>query len=587
MLPPPPKSPPTSALILLSFILCLMLGATYHWVKRSEYLSLNTAANNHLERLEHSLNAMLAKHAYLPRILARNPLLRDFVTRPQTSQEELDRINRYLERINSEANTADIYILNTQGTTLASSNWHADNSFVGDNYAYRPYFQQALQGKLGRYYALGARSQQRGYYFATALRDDESTIRGVITVKIDINEFEVQLKQNFGDTQFIVTDNFNVIFMSSQDNWSLKALKPLSQQQQASLAQSKQYISGIPNISTLSSTTEYLWQNTIQLLKIGNTSFLQATKPMSITGWQAHILLDDHHIHRSLFWALSITSLILALSTLLLYLGWRFVAQRRHYERSTRFELERKVRQRTKQLENTQQELIQAAKMAALGQLASSINHELNNPLAAIRSYTDNAQQFLSLERTDMVQSNLEQIIMLTERMASITRQLKSFSRKSQGNIQACHLPHAISSTLTIVRHKLEHIQIHEHYVSHTQVQADQLWLEQILLNLISNAIEACAHKKQAEIRFTTFVDVQSLILHIHDNGDGILNKHLEHIFEAFYTTKDQSSGLGLGLSISSRLAQDMHGTLSATNHKNGGAIFSLSLPLVETCQDE
>lgn len=585
MLPSPPKRPPPQILILLSFILCLILGTAYYWTKRSEYLVLNTTAYNHLERLEHSLNAMLDKHAYLPRILARNPLLRDFVIQTNHSKAELDTVNRYLERINSEANTADIYILDTQGTTIASSNWHADNSFIGDNYAYRPYFQQALQGKLGRYYALGARSQQRGYYFATALRDDESTIRGIITVKIDINDFEVQLKQNFGDTQFIVTDSYNVIFMSSQERWNLKALKPLNRKQQESLSQSKQYISGIPSISTLHTTSRQLWQDIIQIIHIEKNSFLQASKAMSITGWQTHILLDDRHIHRSLFWTLAITSLILALSTLLLYLAWRFVTQRRHYERSTRFELERKVRQRTKQLESTQQELIQAAKMAALGQLASSINHELNNPLAAIRSYTDNAQQFLSLERMDMVQSNLEQIITLTERMASITRQLKSFSRKSQGNIQACHLPHAINSTLTIVRHKLGHVQIHEHYALQTHVQADQLWLEQILLNLISNAIEACSQQTEPHIHFTTFIENKQLALRIRDNGEGIPNEHLAHIFEAFYTTKDYNSGLGLGLSISARLTQDMHGKLQAANHSEGGAVFSLHLPIAETSQ--
>lgn len=566
------------ATIITAFVLIL----SYYSVKHSEHKRLTEEANMHLSRLENSLNAMLEKHAYLPNILARNPLLRQFIQQEKHTAQEQEQLNRYLERVSSEAGTSDIYLMDIKGTTLASSNWHQDNSFIGDNYAYRPYFQEALQGKLGRYYALGARSQQRGYYFSTAIRDDESTIKGVIVVKIDITDFEVTLKKAFGDTQFMVTDEHGIIFMTSQHDWTLHALRPLSSDAQQQIQNSKQYkaVNPIPAL-------KYVKSNKTPYFQVKNTHYLHTQKPMNITNWHGHILINTATINRTLFWVVALGLVIMSLLMLLIYLAWRFTEQRRHYERTARAELERQVRQRTQELEATQKELIQAAKMAALGQLASSINHELNNPLAAIRSYADNAQQFLQMQRTDMVDSNLSQIVSLTERMAAITRQLKSFSRKSQGNLTNCDLPHAIQSTLTILRHKLTDIDIHQHYAPNSQVKADLLWLEQILLNLLSNAIEAVSQASQPTIYLTTLIKDDHLVLHVQDNGTGINEKDLSHIFEAFYTTKDRNAGLGLGLSISARLTQDMHGTLSAANHIDGGAIFSLSLPLVEAYQDE
>jgi two-component system C4-dicarboxylate transport sensor histidine kinase DctB len=240
-------------------------------------------------------------------------------------------------------------------------------------------------------------------------------------------------------------------------------------------------------------------------------------------------------------------------------------------------------KQTEKTLRKTQGELIQTAKLAVLGQMSASISHELNNPLAAIRSYAENARKFLAIDEDVKVDKNLARIADLTDRMSKISSQLKFFSRKSRGQLESADIATIIQTAIELSRpqFKLLDICIDTNRVEHNIiVHVDIIQLEQVLINLINNAIHAIGDDTPGAISITTVKTRNEIKIHVDDSGAGIDEQQLEMIFEPFYTTR--KSGLGLGLSISARIIDSMNGKLSAENLNRGGARFTITLPKPE-----
>ncbi|MCU7801492.1 MAG: GHKL domain-containing protein [gamma proteobacterium symbiont of Lucinoma myriamae] len=204
-------------------------------------------------------------------------------------------------------------------------------------------------------------------------------------------------------------------------------------------------------------------------------------------------------------------------------------------------------KQTEKILRDTQDELIQTAKLAVLGQMSASISHELNNPLAAIHSYSDNARKFLDMGKLTQVNDNLCRIVQLTKRMSKISSQLKFFSRKSNQNMEIVDIQKVIQSAIDIVSHKYNKsssvIKIQRH-ISNLKARADIVQLEQILVNLINNAMQAIESQNQGEVTIHIEQENHWALIHVDDNGSGIELKNIEKIFYPFFTTKKQGSGL-------------------------------------------
>ncbi|MET0051871.1 MAG: ATP-binding protein, partial [Candidatus Thiodiazotropha sp.] len=256
--------------------------------------------------------------------------------------------------------------------------------------------------------------------------------------------------------------------------------------------------------------------------------------------------------------------------------------EQRVQERTEDLFQEIEERRRTEQaLRQTRDELIQAAKLAMLGQLSASISHELNQPLAAIRSYTDNARRLLEQDRCLDVNWNLEQITELIESMTQISSQLKLFARKTDGSLSAVSLRQVIESSLRILRPQLRKTLTELRLdldTLHDRVMADPVRLEQVLVNLIANAVNAMEEQTERWVSIATSQRKGHLQVAIQDNGPGIAQDHLKRIFDPFFTTRE--SGLGLGLSISQHIIESMGGTLTAHNSGDAGAVFVLVLPL-------
>jgi CheY-like chemotaxis protein len=236
-------------------------------------------------------------------------------------------------------------------------------------------------------------------------------------------------------------------------------------------------------------------------------------------------------------------------------------------------------------LSQTRDELIQAAKLAMLGQMSASISHEINQPLSAIRSYTDNARQFLQQDRCEDVSWNLEQIAELIGNMTQISSQLKLFARKTDGQRSPVSLRNVIESSKRILLPQLKRTQTEvrvPHLKQDIEVVADPVRLEQVLVNLIANAMNAMEQQSERWVDIGIETGLDLLRLTIRDNGPGISEEHLKHIFDPFFTTKEKSRGTGLGLASAYGIIKNHGGVINARSRVGHGTTFTIHLPTTE-----
>ena len=249
-----------------------------------------------------------------------------------------------------------------------------------------------------------------------------------------------------------------------------------------------------------------------------------------------------------------------------------------------------KHRQTEDELRRTRDELVQAAKLAAIGQLAAGINHELNQPLTAIRFYADNATAFLERARLDEVRDNLGHISGLTERMGRIIQQLKIFARKSSGQRAPVSMTAVIDGVLALLAPRLRREGVTvgtELPPQNAYCLGDLVRLEQVFVNLVSNAAQAMQDMPEPRVEIAVRQTDGKVRVTVRDHGPGIASEHLTQIFDPFFTTKQSGEGLGLGLSISMRIIEELGGTLRAANCADEGAEFTVELPAAQAPQEE
>lgn len=569
--------------LFTGIFICLALLTAHSITKKNTEEKLQTTIESHLLQIVNELKITLERHSYLPSLLANDSEIVEFLKTPvgvQQRKERQETINLSLELINNISGTTTIFLMDPKGKVVSSSNWAEKVSFISQNFSSEPYFKQASYNSLGRYFSSQSRAGERYYFFARSVQYENKVI-GIIAAQIPLSD--IAFNWTSADVDFIVTDYNGVVFLSNKKSWEMKAITKLDQNfTDANKQYRKQKISSLSNDKI---NLNYQGFQHIQLL---NTKHLMLSQRMELANWDVRALSKYSIAKKEISRKMYLSAIIILLTTLLALLLLNRQNQRNKFREQAREQLEEKVLKRTQALKKSQEDLIQAAKMAALGQLSTGITHEINNPLTAIRSYADNAEQFLKKDQLNMVKSNLKEISKLTENMATITRQLKSFARKSQGELKAVNIETAIKNAISIVNSKIISSGTEIDFKINPEnssklVLADEIWVSQILVNLISNAISAT----NANIKRKVWINISENILNakhlycieIQDNGKGIDEANLEKIFEPFFTTKPTTKGLGLGLSISYNLARDMNGSLTARNHELGGALFTLCLP--------
>ncbi|CAM3613728.1 ATP-binding protein [Parendozoicomonas haliclonae] len=558
--------------------------------RQISYQELRQSALNELFRYRNSIQYLLERYQPLPEIIAGNPRLVDGLQNPSNQHD----IDLYLEQMARASDASVIYLMDAEGNTIAASNWKSPVNFLGKNFSFRPYFQQAMAEGEGYYSALGTTSKTRGYYFARRI-DINGKAAGVLVVKLDLDGIEVAWESPWDqhEAAFVVTDSNGVVFISTRAQWRFHTLQPLSLQQQKQLENERRYDNRtLPLLNFLEQSQPYsLGGTNSEIRRVGipgqiPEQFLVQRVSMADADWKLYLFIRTTSVYSTMLVSILITAgfLILAL------FGWLYWRERRRRFKAlqkARDTLNTKVQQRTRELSAANHQLVQTAKLAVLGQMSAGINHELNQPLTAIRSYTENAIAFLERGKQETAQSNLHEILHLTDHMSSIVHQLKAFARKSDDTHQITSLPEAIQASLKILAPSLKSSGVAlVQEISDTPnlfVRGDMVRLEQVIVNLITNAIQAVREEPSPEILIQLTGSDQHLELRVIDNGHGLPDDDPENIFEPFYTTRTVDQGLGLGLSITRHIIQSLDGTITARptgETNNSGTCFTVHLPL-------
>lgn len=588
------------------------------------------------DRYAATLESTLDRYEFLPALVSLHPSVRALLASPE-DPARIAAVNDYLVEVNRRARASATYVIAANGRALAASNHGEPGSFVGTDYRFRPYFQMASRGEIGRFYAIGVTSDEPGYYIAQPIEVGGRVI-GVTVVKLNLEWFP-RAGSGRGEP-LMVSDEHGVIFLSSVPAWQYRTLRPLPPALQAELHNTRQYhdvdVTPLPMQALDSPVTRWLADTTLdqceRLVRVGATSTSTATEAADAQPGLADDGADRYlEINRAVGparWTMQVMAPLdpvlanarsatigAALAYACICLLLVNLRQRRQRARDMLYsrrlleaaydELERRVEARTadlmaineqleaevaertraeSELRATQDELVQASKLAALGQMAAGITHELNQPLAALRTFSDNTRVLLERGQLDAATGNLSAIADLTERMGKITGQLKLFAGKARQRRNAVRVRAALDHVLQLMAPRLGHVALTINGLdgdgADLSVWADELKLEQVLLNLVGNALDAIAAegRTDGQIDVTVAASDETVRIAVRDNGAGIAAEALPRLFEPFYTTKEIGQGLGLGLAISSSIVREFGGQLTAANVDGGGAEFVVTL---------
>lgn len=533
----------------------------------------------------------LERHRSLPFVLADDADVRAALraaNTPAASEQTFAALSQRFERFEQHVGAATVYLIDTSGRTLAASNWRTETSFVGENYSFRPYFQDAMKHGVAEMFTLGTVSRIPGLYLARRIDDASAALPlGVIVVKVQFDDLEAQWRGS-GDGAY-VTDERGVVLITSEPKWRFTTTRPLSKEDQAALSSPQQLDLRRP-------VPAFPEKPAFGLIAADYAS----GKP----GWSVHVLRDARKELRGARWSgAAIGGFGGALLTLAVIAAQaarvreKTLAARRE---AARLELESQVNLRTRELKETnerlvqevdertraeatlhtlQDELVQANKLAVLGQISAGVAHEINQPVAAIRSYVDNARAFLERSQPSRAAANLTAIASLTERIGDITQELLTFSRKSSGTPQQVRVDDAIAGSLLLMRTRFRALGIKHARTGDTGsllVIAERARLEQVLVNLLQNAADALDGAREPKVTIEVRATLNEVAVQITDNGPGIDPQTLQALFTPFATTKPK--GLGLGLVISRDIIAEFGGRLEHVGRAQAGASFVLTL---------
>ncbi|KAB0580021.1 sensor histidine kinase [Ideonella dechloratans] len=523
----------------------------------------------------------------------------------------------YLRRLNAHLGGVQLFVQDQRGIVLAAS----DPALVGDDLSFRPYFLEALSGRVGRHFAIGVRDGVPGYYVSHPIHDGAKVV-GVAVLKIGLDP--VDEAWGMLGAPALLADSNQVVILSSRPEWIYTALAELPLERKVDLQVTRLY--GNHRITRFPLQVDLRVDEDSQIVEgvlpaglgtgaagRGPQGRVAASRGMLVLGrtldgtdWRLLMFADLRSVRQQA----AQDSLLAGVSAGFVLLLMLLVNQRRRIVQQKlqlNAELEEKVAARTQALSETnarlrkevrereqaehtlreaQDELVHAGKMAALGQLATGITHELTQPLGAIRTLSGNAVAFMQRGQLDAVSGNLAIMARLAEQMGAIIEPLKGFARKSKAQPQAARLATAVHNALFLYHQRIRNEQVTVHDATADSPLAawcDPNRLEQVLINLIGNGLDAMREQPQRALWIDAAAQDGRVALRVRDQGPGLDPALRDRVFEPFFSTKSAGGGLGLGLAISRDIAREAGGELEADNHPDGGACFTLWLPPVPT----
>ena len=693
--------------LAMAAISLIVLSA--NWAERHELATRTAALRQAAAAQVLGLRGLVEKHDFLPYAAARHPDVLALLQVPQDSALRL-RVNHYFADLQVTTGAAALFLVDRNGLTLSSSNWNQPSSFVGESYRQRPYFETALQGRRGLFYGLGLTTGQSGLFIAEPVRGPAG-IMGVAVVKISLEPLQAAWRR--GIDPVLLRDSRGVVFLSSQPEWLFQARQRLSTADSAWISSHRQYGSRsqfavLPwQVKPLPDSAAYGLQTTVQGL---HRSLLALDTPLPELGWTLTVTSDMKEVTQARQLALALSTLLLAL-LLLASLYWRLREKRFVEQRSARLELERRVEERTRDLEEAHtfrkamedsllvgmrardpqgriiyvnpafcamvgysaeellgclppypywhpddlekqarvsQDVLQgrvvphgyesrirhkdghdvitmiytaalvdargvhrgwmssvvditaqkqaearqrdqelqlerSARLASVGEMASTLAHELNQPLMALSNFALAARALADRGASSLLAETLNDIIAQSQRASEIVKRVRVFINPQRAQYENLAPADVIHHAVNLLKPELQrhHVQLQLQLEDGLPpVRGDSVLLEQVLMNLIHNALHAMQAQPPGSRRIQLLCrqQEQGVSVTVADSGPGIPAAQIEQIFAPFFTSKPD--GLGLGLNICRTIIEAHGGRISVENSPTGGAAFTFTLPL-------
>jgi len=558
--------------LYLAFAAGLVIS-TWQLSYREALAQLSDSAQASLSLAADRLVGRLERYRMLPVVLSRDAA---FLEALESASPE--RMNPRLRRLADLSRSLNISLVDADGNVVADSAYGSAQSYLGRSLASRPDFIRAMNGALGFFHLQERPDSPRGFTFASPLRDAQGGVQGALVVKADLENLEF-LWRGDPETVFFVDEN-RVVFISNRSELLLLRLGDGT----VNLARyGNQPLPAFPDPAETKSFGYTIWHSSDDP-KLPRAALLE-TQPLPVIGMQAYILTDIAPVAEAARLRALLVAAVMALFGALLwalYIRRAALARELALREAANAELEARVEKRSAQLKQAQDDLVQAGKLSALGQMAAGISHELNQPLAAIQSFSENAQVFLKRGQVDKATDNLGRIADLTARMARIIKNLRAFSKKQGEATGDVSLGKVVEDAIEIAEARLRGegvALVWQRPKAEIVAQGGAVRLQQVVLNLISNAVDAMEGAAGKRIEISVRETAENAQISLRDTGPGLAAP--EKIFEPFYTTKSTGNGdgMGLGLSISYGIVQSFGGAIKGENHPEGGAVFTVTLP--------
>jgi two-component system C4-dicarboxylate transport sensor histidine kinase DctB len=600
---PRPAPPLIALLTLILAVVGMVLG--YRVSERNGLAELTAVANERLDLYASNLEAELARYAYLPSLIAIDEDVQALLDDPHDALVQ-QRARLKLARVNVRAGSILIFVTAADGEALAASNgYQRHGGDVPGGRTPLPEAARRIDEDAGDFFASNEADGTTDFYFVQAVSRG-GVYRGHIVVKVSLAPLEatwVDLGQRSHSEKLLVVDQNDVVIMSSVPAWKYRMLGSVNAE---ALQASGRYVGA--TLAPLGMDAEANAQGGARVVRIadvqsvGHSLHLAQERPVMPLAVRLVALSDPSEVwRRARFAAWGGGAVGALLGVFALYLMHRRRAlhqlfKARNALQQAHDQLERQVDERTSQLRNANEELkrqvaqrmqaedelMQAGKLAALGQMSAGISHEINQPLTALRALSRNTLLLLASGRTTVVADNLKAIDDMAERMGRITLQLKSFARKGGSAVAPVDLEVAVRNVLLLLEHRLraERVEVAIHLTPGLQVRAESNRLEQVLLNLVGNAIDAMSQEPTRRLSIASVDSHGRAVVSVADTGAGMAEDQLERLFEPFFTTKPAGQGLGLGLVISSKIVREFGGSLRA-RRGDAGMVFEIDLEAV------
>lgn len=573
-------------LVVVLFVATGIIWQVTRWVNESEMDDLAATGKERLTLYAGTLHGALNRLIYLPYVLARN----DGVERLLIHGDNVEQLNIDLESLNLWAGSEALYVMDAMGDTLASSNWQEPLNYLGQNYGYRPYFTEAREGQPGRFFAIGATTGRPGYFMSQPV-SRQGQFLGIVVVKVDLTLLQDDWRE--GGETVLVSDTDGVLFLSSRNEWKYTTLTPLTSEQREKINAARQY--GNQDLPLSPLRTVKVIDESRRIARADGVNYLVMSRLLDDLGWKLLYVTPLAPVRERVQ---AVAAVGIASTLLILALGM-YARERREKQLSGRKAREAEATQeinlrlqeeieehcRTEQaLRDAQAELVQTSKLAALGQMSAGIVHELNQPIAAMRTFAASGRLLLDRDQKDKAYETFSEVSRITDHMAAITAQLKIFAHKTPRQNERVILQTSLNGALAMTEPLFSEvgIEVRNNLPSEpVAVSGGRGRIEQVLVNLIRNGVDAMREAPRRVLQISITTDAPMAEVRISDSGTGIDEEDLAELFDPFFTTKEVGKGLGLGLSISYRIVTDLGGSIRAQNNHNGGASFIVRLPLI------